>query len=264
VSGGALVLDGVAGSYLELAAVLLSGLTAVTFDFWATFGVNADNCRVFDFGNTNFVSAFRASAAKLCVLHAARCRRPAQSASPAAVRNPSRHCRAPAILDEQSVHVTVCGGSAQSHHGHLYQWRASGGPSTNLNVSLASLNDELCWIGRSLFAADPYLNGSINELRIYRGALSAASVQQSELLGPDQLLSNGPVDIVVNPANASVAVGQTAAFPSAPMGRRPSSINGIKMALLFPARPMPVYSFPTVLGDNGATFNVLPRTWSAG
>jgi hypothetical protein len=28
-------------------------------------------------------------------------------------------------------------------------------PSTNLNISLASLNDELCWIGRSLFAADP-------------------------------------------------------------------------------------------------------------
>jgi hypothetical protein len=31
-------------------------------------------------------------------------------------------------------------------------------------------------------------------------------------IGPDNLLSNGPVDILVNPTNTSVAVGQTVFF----------------------------------------------------
>ncbi len=32
------------------------------------------------------------------------------------------------------------------------------------------------WIGRSQYAADPYFNGKIDDLRIYHGAMSAAEV----------------------------------------------------------------------------------------
>jgi len=55
VSGGALVLDGTTGTYMQLPGSLFTAAnsTALTVEFWATFGVNANFARVFDFGNTN-------------------------------------------------------------------------------------------------------------------------------------------------------------------------------------------------------------------
>jgi hypothetical protein len=107
VSGGALVLDGAADGYMNLPPFLLNDLTAVTFDFWATFGVNADNCRVFDFGNTNFVSAFVPPPQNYVFFSPRAGGGTRIWPSPAAVPNRSRRWRAPGILDNQTVHVTV-------------------------------------------------------------------------------------------------------------------------------------------------------------
>jgi autotransporter-associated beta strand protein len=253
VSGGALVLDGAAGSYMELPPFLLSGLTAVTFDFWASFGANTDNCRVFDFGNTNFVSAFIPPPQNY-VFFSPRAGGGTRNIGITGGSSESQQTLAGAgILDSQTAHVTVVV-DPPNHFMAIYTNGVLQISSTNLNVSMASLNDELCWIGRSLFIADPYLNGSINELRIYRGALSAASIQQSDLLGPDNLLSNGPVDILVNPANASVAVGQTASFSVGATGQTPIRYQWYRNGGLIADATNANYSLVTVIGDNNATF----------
>jgi hypothetical protein len=43
------------------------------------------------------------------------------------------------------------------------------------------------WLGRSNFGLDPFFNGTINEFRIYDGALSTADVAQSFARGPDSV-----------------------------------------------------------------------------
>jgi hypothetical protein len=52
---------------------------------------------------------------------------------------------------------------------------------------LVNLNDVNNWLGRSNYAADHILNGSINEFRIYDHAFSAQDVMASYLRGPDEV-----------------------------------------------------------------------------
>jgi hypothetical protein len=48
------------------------------------------------------------------------------------------------------------------------------------------------YLGKSQSTSDPYLNGSLDEFRIYNVALSSAEIAATAALGPDQLLSTNP------------------------------------------------------------------------
>jgi hypothetical protein len=60
------------------------------------------------------------------------------------------------------------------------------------------------WLGRSQFTQDPFFNGSINEFRIYRGALTPAEVAANTVGGP-----NGPI---VPEPSAAAAITAAAAL----------------------------------------------------
>jgi hypothetical protein len=56
---------------------------------------------------------------------------------------------------------------------------AQAGQSTNVTLTPSSLgNTTQNWLGRSEYAADPYLQGQLDNVRIYSRALTAAEVQQ--------------------------------------------------------------------------------------
>ena len=55
-------------------------------------------------------------------------------------------------------------------------------------VSLTSVDTNCFFLGRSLFASDAPLNGSIDEFRIYNAALSAAAIAASYQNGPNAAL----------------------------------------------------------------------------
>jgi hypothetical protein len=55
-------------------------------------------------------------------------------------------------------------------------------------VSLASVDTNCFFLGRSLFASDAPLNGSIDEFRIYNTALGAAAISASFSNGPNAVL----------------------------------------------------------------------------
>ena len=59
--------------------------------------------------------------------------------------------------------------------------------SRNDLTSLASVDTNVFFLGRSLFASDAPLNGSIDEFRIYNAALGAESIAASYASGPDKL-----------------------------------------------------------------------------
>jgi len=56
-------------------------------------------------------------------------------------------------------------------------------------VLFASVDTNCFFLGRSLFASDAPLNGSIDEFRIYNAALSAAEIAASCRNGPDAVLT---------------------------------------------------------------------------
>jgi len=60
--------------------------------------------------------------------------------------------------------------------------------STNNLTSLASVATNRFYLGRSLFPSDPPLNGSIDEIRIYNAALSAAQISDNYKNGPNAVL----------------------------------------------------------------------------
>jgi len=64
---------------------------------------------------------------------------------------------------------------------------------------LSIVGNQFAYIGRSLYGIDSYLTWTIDELRIYNGALSASEAAATEALGPNQLL-----------ATSSPAVGASA------------------------------------------------------
>ncbi|HEX9047307.1 MAG TPA: family 43 glycosylhydrolase, partial [Verrucomicrobiae bacterium] len=59
ITNGALKLTGAAGGYVNLPGGMISGSSAVTVEFWATFGVNGNWARVFDFGNINGTGGYQ-------------------------------------------------------------------------------------------------------------------------------------------------------------------------------------------------------------
>jgi len=255
VSGGALVLDGLPGTYMELPPFLLQGLTAVTFDFWATFGPNSDNCRVFDFGNTNFSNPF-VPPPQNYVFFSPRAGGGTHNVGITGSTSESQQTLSGAgILDNRTVHVTVVVDPPNGRMA-IYTNGMLSALTTNLNVSMASLVDELCWIGRSLFEADPYLNGSIDELRIYAGALSPASVAQSEAVGPEVLLSEGPVELVKEPVDTVSAAGQVVTFSGAAVGHLPIQYQWYENGSPIPGATNTTLTFTASASQNGHTFQL--------
>ena len=251
ITGGTLVLDGTAGTYLQLPSSLFTAAnsTALTVEFWATFGVNANFARVFDFGNTNvagngvnYVGFSPHNGTGGHQLHISPSDGSFQQTDVAA-----------GTLDGLARHV-ACVIDPPNKTLAIYTNGALEATFTNLTVSIGNLNDALSYVGRSLFALDPYLNASIDELRLYNGALSSISIKQSDDQGPNTLLADGPAKYTLQPAAITVPAGQVASFTVATVGYLPITYQWFKNGTLIPGATNATYSFATVIGDNGATF----------
>jgi hypothetical protein len=60
---------------------------------------------------------------------------------------------------------------------------------TGITDPLSVVGNQFAYVGRSLYTADAYLTWTLQELRIYNGAMSAADVAGSQVAGPNVLLS---------------------------------------------------------------------------
>ena len=74
---------------------------------------------------------------------------------------------------------------------------------TGITDTMSDVGSQFAYIGRSLYTADAYLTWTLDELRIYNGALSASEIAATQVLGPDQLLS------AASPAVSASASGGT-------------------------------------------------------
>jgi hypothetical protein len=174
-------LNGTRGTYVNLPGGLIAGYPAVTFEFWASFGTNRNWVRVFDQGSTNGNNG---------QYDLYFCPRSGSRDFRLTVMDPQpseRIVKLPGNLDNQTnLHVACVLDPASGFMG-IYTNGALASSRNDLK-SLSSVHTNYFFLGKSLFAGDAPLNGSIDEFRIYNGALSAAAVATSYTNGPEAKL----------------------------------------------------------------------------
>ncbi|HEX9046900.1 MAG TPA: LamG-like jellyroll fold domain-containing protein, partial [Verrucomicrobiae bacterium] len=191
---GKVVLNGTSGTYVSLPGNLLAGLSNVTIEAWVTNATTPDNVALFSFddglrdgvggGYLRFVVHDQSNGRNFLELASS-------GGSPKLTANPG--------LGGQYIHV-VCVYNPPSGVAMIYTNGVVEGtlavstPLTNVSANSAAL-------GRSPWSSDPWLNGAIDELRIYAGPLLTADIAAAQAIGPEVLLAT----------NASLAVSQGSA-----------------------------------------------------
>jgi autotransporter-associated beta strand protein len=253
VAGGALVLDGSSGCYMQLPGNLFNAAnsTALTVEFWATYGANANNVHVFDFGSTNTAAIINSiNYVGFSPHNGAGGQQIDISAGDESFQ---QQVTASGTLDGLTRHI-ACVIDPPDQTIAIYTNGVLEAINTNMTVGIASLNDAISLIGGSLDPAFPYLNASIDELRLYNGALAGLSIKQSDDQGPNIVLADGPGKFLTQPASVSVPVGQTAILTAAAVGYLPINYQWFKNGALVSGATNSSYSFPAVIGDNNSTF----------
>ncbi|HWH72290.1 MAG TPA: LamG-like jellyroll fold domain-containing protein, partial [Candidatus Sulfotelmatobacter sp.] len=180
-------LDG-ANSYATLPPGLVSNLSALTIETWASFGSLGNWCELYGFGNQ--LANGQGRNYMMMTPHSGSGDTRISIADSPAGDNHEQAVIIPGVLDNQTnVHI------AAVYHPYagfiaLYLNGALAGINTNITIPLSSVIDNTNLLGYSIWAADSHINGSINEFRVYSGPRSAQQIAVDAAAGPDNLLDN--------------------------------------------------------------------------
>jgi hypothetical protein len=182
-SNGKVMLDGTAGTYVNLPAYLVASSNFLSASFtiqtWATvYASSGVWAPLWSFGN---VSGSAGANYTFLSPHASN-------------PNANRFSVGTAGSEDQADGFTITGVTNA-------QWTCVYNPSRNFMgiyfngvlvgsrvptlSSLDEINNAYSFIGRSLFSADPYLQGEVDEVRIYDGELDKFQVNATYSEGPD-------------------------------------------------------------------------------
>ena len=194
ISDGKLVLDGTT-NYLRLPAWLLKDYDAVTIDTWVDFRAGANWARLWHFGgNTssgNVTDEFYLAPRISTTTH---------RYSTGFPHNTTTRDLEPRWAS-QSLHITATFGNgtmALYTNGVFHDTATTAGRPDQIGGWVG-------WIGRSPYA-DPYMNCSVDEFRVYNGRLSPQEIQASHVLGPDALLSVASPTLTATVAGGNVTL----------------------------------------------------------
>jgi alpha-L-arabinofuranosidase len=181
-SAGQLSMSASAQQYVQLPAGILSNYTAVTIELWATFPTQLPSaCFLFGFGNISGSSGYNYIFAQ--------------------PRNGRIAITASDYLGEQNanagfdfsfhtnLHITAVFNPPLGYIA-LYTNGVLAARNSSVTIPMSSVSNLYSFVGRSLYSNDSYFDLNLDELRIYNGALSANDIAATQVLGPDQLLSN--------------------------------------------------------------------------
>ena len=139
----------------------------------------------------------------------------------------------------KTLHLT-CVASTGGGYLALYTNGVLAGTFSGLAYPMSSIHDNYSWINRSLYPTDPYVDNTINEFRIYSGAMSAQQVSANDAAGPDALGAIPPT------LSATVFGGNViVSWPSSYTGYILSSKSSLTGGSWNPVEAAPVVS-----GDN--------------
>ena len=198
---GAVILNGT-NQYVSLPASLITGLTAVTIETWATFSTITNNSFLFGFGNTD--ASGNGEDYIFCTPHGGGGTRAAISGVDPGYNGEQQAATSTYLDNQTNVMITTVFNPPASFVG-LYLNGVLVASNSAVTTALSAVNDAHSYIGHSLYTADPYLKGSISEFRIFNGAVSGSQIALDAGGGPDTL--------VTTPGNLlSVVIGTTNIF----------------------------------------------------
>jgi hypothetical protein len=196
VSGGKLVLDGSAGTYLDLPGDNINIATnkSITLEAWVTFNDSTFWARLFDFGADGGNNEIYAA--------------PTGPGNGGEHRGVSENFPGGRTIDWKgawtnfTAHITVVVDPPTSTLA-VYRDGVLEFARYDANGALSGIATNLAVLGRSLVGADPYLPASIDEFRIYSGALTPAEIALTQTSGPDSTNRNAgqlnSIKVVTNP-----------------------------------------------------------------
>lgn len=174
------------GGFVRIPEGAITNRDALTFEAWASFGTNGNWARLFDFGTDN--GAGTGSTNTLFVSPRTSVGTTRMSLT---TRGVTEFAEVAGTLDNRAnVHIVAVFNPLA---GYLKLYLNGALAAQNLNVTrdLAGFDDSFNYLGQSQFwASDAYLNGAINEFRIYSGVLAGTNVAINAAAGPDRFVSD--------------------------------------------------------------------------
>ena len=217
VSGGKLVLDGSTGCYLDLNTNLVSETSyggiistypSATIDYWATFTTLQNWSYVWAFGSSpngagvNYIHNVPRNAAPQHRIDHTSSVGGANFNMTGDFQNETVHCTT--VVDPNSGILAVFTNGVLS------------GVSRSDFGALTGIATNLVYIGRSLWTSagplgtgDPYLLGSVDELRVYSGTMTPVQIAMADLSGPDNTnIDPGALQNIAIALPATIEMGQ--------------------------------------------------------
>ena len=179
ITNNALKLTGASGGYVDLPGGLVSGSSAVSIEFWASFGVNGNWARVFDFGN---ISGANGQNFLFFSPHTS----PGGLRLGVSTSGGTVNFDLAGTFDNKSLHV-VCLTDPANSYSAIYTNGVLLATTNSPLPALSGVSTAWSFIGRSLFSADAWLSATIDEFRIYDGRLTPEEIAANYQSGPDAL-----------------------------------------------------------------------------
>ena len=202
-AGGQLALASASQQYLQLPAGILSNYPAVTIEAWVTFGDQLPvNCFFFGFGNINNGLG---QSYLFCAPQVGRI-----AITPSDWSGEQNAYSSTDFSFQTNFHL-VAVFNPPAGILCLYTNGVLAAINTAVTVPMSAVNDLLSFVGRSLYSADPYPDLTLDEFRIYSGALSSAEVAATHALGPSQVLSTASPVLGVTVAGTNLTLSWPAA-----------------------------------------------------
>ena len=179
-SGGQLSLVASNLQYVQLPTALFAGMTAVTIEAWATFPALPVNCCFFSFGD---ISGTAGADYLFCAPQGGRFN--ISGVNPG--WQGEQNAYSGIDWSAKTLHITAVVNPPKNYIA-LYTNGVLAGVNSAETYSLTNVIDNYSFINRSLYTGDPYFDLTINEFRIYNGALTPDDVALTQALGPDLLI----------------------------------------------------------------------------
>ncbi len=200
--------------YLTLPTGVVSSLTTCTIAMWVNLDATTAWSRLFDFGTGTtkymFLTANSGSTARFAI-----------TTNGTGSEQRINGTGTLPIGGWHHVAVTLAGAV-----GTLYIDGVQVGQNTAMTLNPSSLGSTtLNYIGRSQFSADPYLDGDIDEVRIYSSALSATQISSLTTTSP-LALQSAPTSLAATAGTQQVALTWTAAPGAVSYDVHRSTVSG--------------------------------------
>jgi glucosylceramidase len=219
--GGQLSLASNSLQYVNLPAQIIDGYTSITIEAWVSFPNQLPaNCSLFGFGNKSGSDGIN------YIFCQPRVGRIAITGS-----NFSGEQNANGNADfsyQLNMHLTAVFNPAGEKL-ELYTNGVLVAVNNTINTPMSSVNDVFSYIGRSLYNNDRYFDFSLDEFRIYNGALCADETAATQHLGPDQVLDTSvpSTSLTFSPTLGSLNLDWPAAFAGYLLQSRTNLVEGI-------------------------------------